>query len=324
MTKQPGKSAKPKKPAPPKSSRFSTESVLRDVHRAIEGKKFGSIEELNAYLVSLAGPGLKQSLRDAAPPTPKEEAQQLAFQALEAESAEQARKLAKRALAKDPDCVDALVLLTGLEADSPKKAIEGLQKAVAAWERSLGARFFKENEGHFWGILETRPYMRARQQLADLLRGVGCLQDAISHYAAMLVLNPNDNQGVRYPLLGAYLTIGDLVSARALLKEFEGDAMATFAWGDALERFLSGDLEGAAAALNSAREQNRFVELYLTGQKAPPKGMPDSYMLGSEEEAIICLENIGGAWAEHSEAALWLVDRLLANKPAKRRTRKPQ
>lgn len=324
MTKQPGKSAKPKKPAPPKSSRFSTESVLRDVHRAIEGKNFGSIEELNAYLASLAGPGLKQSMRDAAPPTPKEEAQELAFQALETESAEQAWKLVNRALAKDPDCVDALVVLTDLEADSPKKAIEGLQKAVAAGERSLGARFFKENEGHFWGILETRPYMRARQQLADLLRGVGCLQDAISHYAAMLVLNPNNNQGVRYPLLGAYLTIGDLVSARALLKEFEGDAMATFAWGEALERALSGDYEGASAALKIARRRNRFIELYLMGARELPRFLPESYALGSDEEAVICLENLGGAWAEHPESARWLVDRLLADKPAKRQTRKPQ
>src|SRR6266542_469955 len=114
MTKPPGKSTKPKakKPAPPKSSRFTTESVLRDVHRAIEGKSFENIEELNAYLASMAGPGLKQSLRDAAPLSPKEEAQELAFDAMEAETEEQARKFAKRALAKDPDCVDALVVLS--------------------------------------------------------------------------------------------------------------------------------------------------------------------------------------------------------------------
>lgn len=323
MTKQPGKRVKPKAkiPSPPKSSRFTTESVLRDVHRAIEGKNFENIDELNAYLASMAGPGLKNSLRDAAPLTPMEEAQELAFKAMEAETEEQARKLAKRALTKDPDCVDALVLLTSIDANSPKQAIEGLQKAVAAGERSLGAEFFKENKGHFWGVLESRPYMRARQQLAELLRGVGCNQDAIAHYAAMLELNPNDNQGVRYPLLGAYLTVGDLESARALLKCFEDDAMATFAWGYVLERFLSGDLEGASAALKAARKENRFVELYLTGQKAPPKELPDSYMLGSEEEAIICLENLGGAWAEHLETVLWLAEQLLGNNPPKLNTR---
>jgi hypothetical protein len=94
--------------------------VLRDVHRAIEGKNFENIEKLNAYLASMAGPGLKQSLRDAAPLTPKEEAQALAFEALEAETEEQARKVAKRALAKDPDCLDALVVLTSIEANSPR------------------------------------------------------------------------------------------------------------------------------------------------------------------------------------------------------------
>jgi tetratricopeptide (TPR) repeat protein len=323
MTKQLGKSSKPKakKPSPPKSSRFTTESTLRDVHRAIEGKNFENIDELNVYLASMSGPGLKQSLRDATPLTPREEAQELAFKALEAETEEQARKLAKGALAKDPDCVDALVVLTSIEAKSPKQAIEGLQKAVAAGERSLGPEFFRENKGHFWGVLESRPYMRARQQLADLLRGVGCNQDAIAHFAAMLELNPGDNQGVRYPLLGLYLTIGDLEGARALLKDFEDDAMATFAWGYALERLLSGDLEGASAALKSARKQNRFVELYLTGQKAPPKEMPDSYMLGSEEEAIICLDNLAGAWAEHTETALWLAGQLLGSDPPKLNTR---
>jgi hypothetical protein len=323
MTKQPGKSpkAKTKKLSPPKPSRFTTESMIRDVHRAIEGKNFESIEELNAYLAALSGPGLEQSLRDAAPLTPKEEAQKLAFDALESETEEQARKFAKRALAKDPDCVDALVVLTSIEANSPKQAIEGLQKAVAAGERSLGAEFFQKNKGHFWGLPDTRPYMRARQQLAEMLRGVGCNQDAIAHFAAMLELNPGDNQGVRYPLLGAYLTVGDLENARALLKSFEDDAMATFAWASALERLLSDDLEGASAALELARKQNRFVELYLSGQKNLPNEMPDSYTLGSDEEAIVCLDNVGGAWAEHPEAALWLVNQLLGSKPPKLNTR---
>jgi hypothetical protein len=47
-------------------------------------------------------------------------------------------------------------------------------------------------------------------------------------------------------------------------------------------------------------------------------------MLGSDEEAIICVENVGSAWAERPETALWLVDQLPAGKPAKRQTRKPQ
>jgi len=141
MKKQTGKSDPPKPKKTPRKSptQLITESVMRSVQKAIEGKQFASLEEVNTFLASLAGPGLQQSLIDEAPLTPREQAQELAFDAMEAETAARARKLAKRALALDPDCVDALVLLTNLDATSPKAAIVGLQKAVAAGERALGA-----------------------------------------------------------------------------------------------------------------------------------------------------------------------------------------
>jgi tetratricopeptide (TPR) repeat protein len=298
MTKQPGKGAKTKaeKPGSPKASRFTSETVMRDVQR-----------------------GLEQSLREGVPLSPKlkEEAQELAYKALEAQDREQARELAMRALAIDADCVDALVAVTALDATSPQQAIEGLEKAVAAGERALGAEFFKQNKGKFWGMTETRPYMRARHELAELLRGVGRNEAAIAHYVAMLELNPNDNQEVRYSLLGAYLTVGELERARRLLSAHRDDAMATFAWGHALERFLSEDLEGASTALKIARKQNPFVELHLNGEKEPPLELPESYELGSNEEALLCLEHLGAAWAEHPDAAMWLVEQLAAGKPAR-------
>ena len=35
--------------------------------------------------------------------------------------------------------------------------------------------------------------------------------------------------------------------------------------------------------------------------------MPDSYSFGSEEEALICIESMGEAWAAHPEALIWLL-----------------
>jgi len=232
-------------------------------------------------------PGLSDAEADA-----RAEAQQIAFEAMEAETEAQARKLAKRALAKDPDCVDALVVLGGIESDSPRKMIEALQKAVAAGERSLGAAFIRKNKGDFWGLLDTRPYMRALEQLASLLRAEGLNLDAIKHYENMLALNPNDNQGVRDPLLGLYLALGSLDEAGKLLQAYKEDASANFAWGRVLERFLSGDRPRAAAALKKARKANSFVELFMTGQKNLPREMPDMYSPGSEQEAILCLDNM--------------------------------
>src|SRR5215217_8161002 len=89
-----------------------------------------------------------------------------------------------------PDCADAYVLLAEEDAGSLEEARELYQKGVEAGERALGRETFEEEAGHFWGILETRPYMRARQGLAVCLRELGEREEAIEDYREMLYLNP--------------------------------------------------------------------------------------------------------------------------------------
>ncbi|MGC9159724.1 MAG: tetratricopeptide repeat protein [Terracidiphilus sp.] len=302
---------KPAKQAPSIAQLTAGEEALRRVQKAIEGKEFASLDDLNAYLSTISGSLMKKMPEDAEL-SAKDKAQELAYDAMAAESEAEARKLVKRALQLDPDCVDALVLLTSLDARSAKDAIAGLQKAIDAGERSLGARFIKENKGHFWGILHTRPYMRALAETASLLRGEGLRSEAIAIYEKMLDLNPNDNQGVRDALLGLYLAVGDLAAVGKLLKKYKEDSMANFAWGRVLERYLSGDLPGAAAALKKARAANGFVELYLSARKPIPKVMPEMYSPGSEEEAILCMEILAAAWVEHKDALFWLLEQCRA------------
>ena len=150
-------------------------------------------------------------------------------------------------------------------------------------------------------------------ELADLLRSQEKFDDAIRIYERMLDLNPNDNQGVRDPLLGLYLTIGDQPAAAKLIKKYEKDSMANFSWGLVLERFLAGDLTAASKALAKARAGNPHVELYLTGQKRIPEHLPEMYSAGSEEEAILCMDNLVSAWARHTDALLWLVYQCLGS-----------
>jgi len=111
-------------------------------------------------------------------------------------------------------------------------------------------------------------------------------------------------------VLGLYLTVGNLKGTGKLLKKYENDALANFAWGRVLERFLDGDRVGAKAALEIARAANHHVELYLTARKPLPKEPPEMYSPGSEEEAVLLLNNLSGAWAAHKEATLWLFDEL--------------
>ena len=279
---------------------------MRDIHRVLGDREFKNVAEMNAHLKTLLGPGLKEALQDAPPLTAKEEAQDLAYRAMDAEDEKEAASFANQALQKDPDCMDALITAAELSTQSQGEFIAALERAVQTGERSLGTSFFKENKGHFWGVLETRPYMRARQLLAEALYEDGQVSKAIKHYEALLELNPNDNQGIRDLLLGAYLAADNLKRAQQLLQEYGDDATAIFAWGRTLERILSADFTGAANALRQARRGNPHVELYLTANKKIRKEMPDSYSLGSDEEAVVCIDILGEAWALHPEALCWL------------------
>lgn len=318
MTTPPRKQQKPKSKSTsqpkttPKLPGLGSEAIMRDIQKVLQGKQFKDVDEANAFLATLTGPGLQQALSELADAGEdrRGQAQELAFDAMEAEDGEQARELAQRALALDPDCVDALVIMTGLDASNEREAIAGLKKAVEAGERALGTEFFRENKGEFWGILETRPYMRARLRLAEFLRAAGNGVQAMEHYAGVLELNPDDNQGVRYPLLGCYLAHGRLREAEKLLQAYDGDIMATWAWGKVLERYLADDRSGALKALRAARRGNPYVELYFSGQTRLPEGMPDTYGLGSREEALICFDHLAAAWAKR-DAIFWLLDRIV-------------
>ncbi|HWZ42254.1 MAG TPA: hypothetical protein VNW97_02200 [Candidatus Saccharimonadales bacterium] len=302
----------PEQPEAPLNPRLMMEQVMRGIQKTLQTQDFKGIDEANAYLATLSGKGLKDALRNVRPLSPQEEAQDIADRATQARTAKQAIALARQALAKDPDCVAALIVLADAGSKSDKDYIARLEKAVAAGERSLGAGYFEENKGHFWGLLETRPYMRARETLAGFLLGIGRLPEAISHFEGILVLNPNDNQGVRDRLLNCYLATADLEKAQRLLRQYRDEYSAVFNWGRTMERFLAGDMKGAERALRLAQKQNRFVAFYFTGEKTIPRDSPPYYSPGSEEEAQLCLETLAETLIAHEHLVGWLMAKLMA------------
>jgi len=215
-------------------------------------------------------------------------------------------ELTKKALQLDPDCSDAHLLMTGLTSRSLTEEIKKVKEIIARTEQKLGKKYFEENKGHFWGMVETRPYMRALNFLLSALRETGKTAEAIRQAEEMLELNPNDNQGIRNTLLGMYLETGNLDGARKLFKKYPTEYMAVFLWGQMLERYLSGDLKGAARIYRRASERNPYVFNYLTGRRRPDFELGDFYSPGDENEAILCLEEIGPAWQKHPEAIEWL------------------
>jgi tetratricopeptide (TPR) repeat protein len=181
----------------------------------------------------------------------------------------------------------------------------------------LGEETFEEETGHFWGILETRPYMRAREGLAACLWELGEREEAIEHYREMLDLNPGDNQGIRYELAGWLLDEEMDEELGELLQRYEEDASAFWVYTRALWMFRKeGATKEATAALKEAIETNPYVPLYLLGHKSLPGALPELIGFGDESEAVAYFARALSAWLRTPQALEWLrqnVDgRLLA------------
>lgn len=216
-------------------------------------------------------------------------------------------ELGKKALAVSADCADAYLLLADEAARNDREREELLTQAVKAGRRSLGEGAFQELTGHFWGIHETRPHMRALLSLAEFRRTHGRFDEAIADYQEMLRLNPNDNQAARYSLASALIMAGRDDDLWKLLKEYKETIGAFGLYTQALAAFRkSGKSAQVTKAFAKAVEGNKFVPDYLLGRKPLPKEEPDSYSIGSDEEAVIYVGLFMEPWQQTSGALEWL------------------
>jgi tetratricopeptide (TPR) repeat protein len=240
-----------------------------------------------------------------------DQAQELMYDAWDAPDKRTRVRLARKALEISLDCADAYVLLALDSAKSHAEAMALYKAGVEAGERAIGKAMFKKEAGRFWGILETRPYMRALVGLANSLREVGKLDEAVEHYRDMIMLNPNDNQGIRYILLPCLVVLDRVKEAKDLLKQYNDDASAAWAYSRALLNYRkSGDSPVADKSLAAAIKQNGHVVKYLLGYRKVPKRLPDYYGFGDENEAIIYAHGNMAAWEASPGAVEWLNARI--------------
>lgn len=241
------------------------------------------------------------------PDNPLAEAQEVMYKAWDENNPATRLILARQALSITPDCADAYVLLAEEESSTRKEALNLYQQGVKAGERALGEDFFKKNRGYFWGLVETRPYMRAREGLARTLWEMGEDQEALSHYREMLSLNPMDNQGIRYTLLSLLLETNRGEEADHLLIEFEDDASAEWLFNKALRLFQKGGAtKKASRALQEAVHYNPHIPNYLAGQVRIPHALPMRIILGEESEAVNYAAMHLSIWRQTPGALEWL------------------
>jgi tetratricopeptide (TPR) repeat protein len=234
-------------------------------------------------------------------------AQRLVYEAWEQRQPAERARLARQALQVSPDCADAYVILAEDEAETVEKAYEFYSQGTRAGERALGSQYFEENAGHFWGLLETRPYMRARLGMAECLAAMERHEEALAHYHDLLRLNPVDNQGVRHELVSLLVHLERDEEAQKVLDQFHNDFFACSVYTQALLAFRKyGDSPQAGDTLRLALARNPHVPAYLTGSKLPPAELPDYEDIGEESEAIHYVVDNFPNWWNTKGAIAWL------------------
>lgn len=235
---------------------------------------------------------------------PLELAQELMYDAWDSADPKQRITLAQKALKVSPLCADAYNLLAEEKARTQDEALTYYQKAVEAGKEALGPDGFNEYAGHFWGFLETRPYMRARAGLGAALWAVGERDAAVDNFKEMLELNPGDNQGIRYILAAKLLEMGKLDDLKALLEMHADDYSADIQYTRALVAYADG-AENAAYVAEGAWQTNKHVPAMLSGE-ATLVQVGNYIAMGGEDEASGYVEVFGEAWRRAPGAIAWL------------------
>lgn len=232
-------------------------------------------------------------------------AQQLIYQAWENPDPMERISLAKQALKLSADCADAYGILAEESAQTWREALGYYEQASTAAERVLGEAVFKDDVGHFWGLIETRPFMRAQLGMADCLVEAGQIAEATAVLQRMLVLNPSDNQGARYLLMSCLFELDEPDERQALLERFN-ESTSFWLYSRALDSYLAlGATEEGERHAKRARRSNPFIADTLLGLRPLMPGPPQHYGDGDLSDAVYYIELCLHYWLRAPGAIEW-------------------
>jgi tetratricopeptide (TPR) repeat protein len=236
----------------------------------------------------------------------REEAVGLLYRAWQEPSRKKRSELARKALSLYPDAADAYNILAETDARSIEQIADYYRRGMLAGERDLGRAYFQDNRGYFWGLVETRPYMRAKFGYAEASLYLGKTLEAIKHLEDLLELNPNDNQGARDLLAVAYLQKKRFREALALIDRYGENVAAAHYDRMFIEYSLNGMTDKLSKLYRDAKRSNPHVLPYLLGKKPIPEAPPEYIQMGEESEAIDYVVTRYELWLREKRLLSWL------------------
>lgn len=220
--------------------------------------------------------------------TPLDDAYELLEEAEKAKSKKQALALAQEAYEKCPECFDALLFQYDLE-DSALEKERMLNEGLEIERKNLQKKkyFEKENIGSFYGIFETRPYIRGLYRKAMGLLIDGKIKMAKAVCEEILKLNENDNLGARYLLMAIYAYFEDEKNALRLFKKYQEEQMEMLFPLFAIY-YKNEQTEKAVEYLNRIQKSNpHFLKWFKNTIKKNPDVLEGYYQKGDSSEVIM-------------------------------------
>lgn len=279
-----------------------SDKLMTDFHRLLESQEFKTEADLRAFMDSIMGKQIPSFPKEAL--SLKEQAQDLVFEAYDLPPAKAKIKI-NEALKLDPDSIEAYEFL-GLRESNVENASFFFQKGISIGRKIFGGKFLEENKGFFWGLHETRPFMRCMYHYSDCLKIKGNVKECVAILEELIELNPNDNQGVRDQLLLYLIELDERVKFRKYAKIYKEDGGAFAEFNRALFAFKTeGETEKANKQLQNALKQNKFVAKKLISKK-PITNLPNYYGIGDENEANYYVCFAQKIWHKTTGAIAWL------------------
>lgn len=153
--------------------------------------------------------------------------------------------------------------------------------------------FDKENIGHFYGIFETRPYIRGLFKRATSYVESGKMRLAKEQLEEILKLNNNDNLGARYSLMAVYAFFEDEKAMLKLYKKYPEESLLMLVPFMILY-YKQRDYKKAKEYLKRIDKVNPYFRKFFKQEIKEEDLIPTGYYSpGSVSEVVVFLESAG-------------------------------
>lgn len=267
------------------------QELIEKLEKFLEGKEVKSEEEMDKLIAEFVATNDISGLDDIEN-MPMAQAYEWLERAENAKTEKTQIKYAKKALEICPECIDASLFLAVLK-KNPFEMIRNVEEAVEQERKRLEKEkyFTKDYIGVFYGVFETRGYMRGMDMLLRMYADKGMTTKAIEVAKEILKLNENDNMGARFILMSLYALREEEKELKALYKKYSYDCV------ESLVPFLVlyyklGEYAKAQEYLAKINKCNKHFKGYFKDEIPESECMDGYYKIGDISEVLNCVSNM--------------------------------